>query len=201
MKDVGSSNLPLGRVALVWLATFGYALVRYVVFGPVPPESIPLYVLNKTLAFSALALFFLSCLPRTATFTARSYGLCGTWLIFAHVLLSLLLFSLRAFESFLSPDGHLVVPIQFAMLFGVWGATTLAWQHLHPTDRAVGLARTLVLTAAVGHVTCIGFEGWMTPAHWHGGLPPMTLLAACLGLAAVVLRVTPKVRKAERRTG
>lgn len=173
------------RIGLVGLATLAYAVLRYVVLGPVPAEDIPLFVVNKAVSLAAVTLFALSWMPSTAAPYARLYGRCGTWLVFAHCLLSLLLFSVRAFETFLDPSGRLRLNVQFAMLVGIFGVLALAWQHLHPSDRGVKLARGLVLGTAVAHVAFLGSRGWFTPDEWHGGLPPMTLLAASLGLLAL----------------
>ena len=120
MKDEGYVGRYLGRVAAVGVTTFGYAVIRYIVFGPVPIEGVPLYVLNKTLSFAALTLFAMTYLPGARDSYARTFGICGTWLVFAHVLLSLLLFSTRAFTTFYSPSGQLYLHIQFAMLFGIF---------------------------------------------------------------------------------
>jgi hypothetical protein len=35
----------------------------------------------------------------------------------------------------------------------------------------------LGLAATAGHVLVMGLSGWLTPANWPGGLPPITLLA------------------------
>jgi hypothetical protein len=30
---------------------------------------------------------------------------------------------------------------------------------------------------AAGHVLVMGFRGWLAPEGWHGGLPPVSLVA------------------------
>lgn len=175
----------LGHAGVIWAAIFGYALLRYVILGPVPAERIPLYVLNKSLPSTALALFAVSYFRRSEEIYPRVYGVTGTALVLAHVLLSLLLFSLRTFESFLAPSGELHLNVQLAMLVGVIGTLALAWQHIHARHAAARLARVVVISAAVTHVALIGGAGWLSPHQWHGGLPPITLLSALLGLVAL----------------
>jgi len=179
---------------IVWLAAFTYAVIRYVVVGPVPVEQIPLFVFNKSLSFGALLLFALTFgLTRAGMRpTARTFGVFGTWLVFAHVIISLVLFATDAFPKFLGPSGQLLVRSQLAILAGVAGALALVWHHRQPSHRLARVVRHGVVAITVLHVAAWGWPGWFAPHTWHGGMPPITLLAALIGTGGLALGWLPR---------
>ena len=53
-------------------------------------------------------------------------------------------------------------------------------------------SRKFMLTAiflSAGHVFFMGFKGWMTPEKWHGGLPPISLLAFSFFLVGFIINL------------
>jgi len=84
--------------------------------------------------------------------------------------------------------GKLNLTGELSLVFGVlsmWCLAVTAITSLPFMYEAVGAERwqrgqrmgylSLMLTA--GHVLVMGFAGWLVPAGWHGGLPPVSLVA------------------------
>lgn len=181
----------------IWAAAFAYAVVRYVVLGPVPASSIPLFVLNKSLSFAAVTLFAASTVAPSSF--ARLFGVVATWSVFAHVLASVVLLAAGQFDGFTTADGALSLRVQAALLVGIVGLLALVWQRGRTPDRAVRFARRGVMAAALVHVTLLGAPGWARPDTWHGGLLPITLLSAAVaafGIAASLRGRRSKARAA-----
>ena len=55
------------------------------------------------------------------------------------------------------------------------------WQR---TQRAGYLALSLVLV----HLVVLGWKGWLAPEGWHGGLPPISLIAAVAALVPLLVK-------------
>ena len=47
---------------------------------------------------------------------------------------------------------------------------------------------TIILLLIAAHSALIGAHGWFEPARWHGGMPPITLLACVAAVLALVVR-------------
>jgi hypothetical protein len=184
---------------LFFIFALGYAVLRYVVFGPVAAEHIPLYVANKAMAFTALST--LSAALLTSTLRERvnaareggpldpvRLGVLGTWLALSHGAVSMLTLTRAYHPKLFHEDGTLVslaeasmiaaVPIAVALVLG-WARMSRAW-------------RFAVVVLGVAHATLLGSPTWFRPSSWHGALPPITLLSVVLAstllLAAVLTR-------------
>jgi DMSO/TMAO reductase YedYZ heme-binding membrane subunit len=192
-------------VAALVAVTLAYASTRYVVFGPWDVGDIPLYVLNKSLAWSSLALiglaFLLGPLARLAPrrfgpllWQRKYYGLAGFGLASAHVMLSLAIFNYRYYRLFFDQVFELTDLATATMSAGVlaWLALLLPAALSFPSVQH-GMSRLwwrraqvagLVALALGGVHVLYGAPGWLLPAQWHGGMPPITLINA-IGVAGV----------------
>ena len=54
------------------------------------------------------------------------------------------------------------------------------------TSRKVTL---LAMFMAGAHLFFMGFEGWLTPAGWHGGLPPVSLVGFVFFLVGFIINL------------
>ncbi|MHB8877351.1 MAG: hypothetical protein ACYC8T_26940 [Myxococcaceae bacterium] len=176
-------------VIAVLLLAFGYAVVRYVVLGQTPPAHIPMYVTNKALAVTALALIGMAFASKTPE-GRRQAGLAALLVGALHSVLTLALLG----------------PGYFAKLYqsadGSGGFTVLGEAGLLAGAVALVLAVTLALPADMGpqpswrrpvafgiaalvgvHCLALGWAGWWSPAAWPGGMPPITLLSFLAALA------------------
>lgn len=209
-------------VAVLLVLTTAYAVTRYVVFGPHPPARIPLYVLNKTFAWTSLALlgltFALGPLARIAPrrcgawlWQRKYYGLAAFALASTHVLLSLTIFNYGYYRLMFEQAFTLTALAELSMSAGV-----LAWMVLlipaaltYPdAQRAMSdqwwrraQVAGLVALALGGVHVLYGAPGWNAPETWHGGMPPITLINA-LGVAAVfALRAVARLFPGTGRQG
>jgi hypothetical protein len=180
-----------------------YALVRYAVFKGVSLNNWPLYLNNKALSLAGLTLIAASlALRRTSSengsaSNGRPPGVLlarvGFALIGLHVLMSLPLLGPGYFPQFFAGD-KMNLTGELSLFFGVWSfgccvgvaGLTLSGTVSKPSSARRSLIQRLALAAlatAAGHVLVMGAAGWITPAKWPGGMPPITLLAF---LAAVI---------------
>jgi hypothetical protein len=173
-----------------------YAALRYVVYGPTPVDHLPAYVTNKALALAALALLGVAVASRGAE-VRRFAGLVGFALTGVHAVLSLAVLSPDYLpELFRGPGAGLRVAGEAALLAGAVALAllvSLAWPRGgRGPSIFTGGARvaSVVLLALVGlHVLALGSAGWLAPASWPGGLPPISLLAFAYVAGALTARI------------
>jgi len=170
-----------------------YATLRYNGFKGVPWEDWPTYTMNKVFAVSAVVLLLVAALRRV-----RGSGSAGPLLGHAaivtalHVVLSLMLLTPAYFAKYFAA-GKLTGTAGVAMTFG---ALALAWMMrgaLTGRPARGGLAVLAGLT--VVHTAVQGFEGWLDPTTWPGGLPPITLLSTVLAGAALAIAARGRARR------
>ena len=193
------------------IATSGYAILRYALVGPVPFSQLPVYLLNKSIAWSALILV---CIALSAGALSRIsprvfarwviqrkfIGLSGFMLATAHMVMSLSILTPAYYPSVF--DGR---SFTFKLLGGLTiQSGVVSWmllstlmlvsipsvqqsisrQYWLSWQRGAGSGAALL---AGGHVL-YGFPGWWHPETWHGGLPPITLLSFLLVVLMLAVR-------------
>ncbi|MFI4862036.1 MAG: hypothetical protein ACIAXF_15325 [Phycisphaerales bacterium JB063] len=204
------------RPAIVSLAVlllcFVYAAVRYVGFGGVLPDQLPVYVANKALSWAGVVMITLAVgarplsawLPGAGALREdrRSLGMVGLAFCAVHTVMSLMLLSPAYYAKFYVETGRMTTAGEVSMLAGACSLALLVWQsriapptepgqpnHAAKHRRALG---TAVLALALLHVGFMGWPGWFTPAKWHGGMPPITLLSAAVAALGVALGLMPR---------
>ena len=102
--------------------------------------------------------------------------------------MSFLLFSPDVYPKFFEEDGTLTLLAGLSMLGGVlafvvlW-SYNLSFQTFLREDQAfirfITSRRFLLAALLLGaaHVFFMGYQGWLKPSGWHGGLPPISLVA------------------------
>ena len=118
----------------------------------------------------------------------QSKGMSGFLFVLIHVLMSFLLFTPAVYAKFFLADGTLTLFAGLSMLFGVlafvflW-AYNMSFQTFLREDKAfiqfITSRRFMLFSLLLGaiHLFFMGFEGWLKPAGWHGGLPPISLVS------------------------
>jgi DMSO/TMAO reductase YedYZ heme-binding membrane subunit len=183
----------------VLIFSIGYAVVRYHVVGTVPWKDFPFFILNKGISMAAFIL--LTCnfgfgplrnigvkLPAGWLEARKALGMTGFLLVLIHVLISFVLFSPATYAKFFEADGTLTLFAGPSMLGGVMAfvalwAYNLSFQtHLREDKAFIQFitSRTFLLWAMLlgaAHLVFMGYAGWMTPSAWHGGIPPVSLVA------------------------
>jgi len=199
MNDDVKKNSAGSIIAIALLFGLAYAIVRYHIVGPVPWKDFPFFILNKGISLGAFVLLTLNfglgplnnlgIKVSEAWLNARkALGMTGFLLVLIHALMSFMLFSPSVYGKFFETDGTLTLLAGLSMLGGVlafvvlW-AYNLSFQTFLREDQAfIGFitSRKFMLFALLlgaAHLFFMGYEGWLNPAGWHGGLPPVSLVA------------------------
>ena len=202
-EQVADNRNSAGTIIMVVLAfSTIYAVSRYHIAGPVPWKDFPMLILNKTLSLAAFVLLtmnfglgplnYLGVPVSQAWLNARkALGMTGFLLVMLHALMSFLLFGPAAYGKFFMTDGSLTLLAGLSMLFGVlafvvlWGYN-MSFQTFLREDKAfikfITSRKFMLFALLLGaaHLFFMGYEGWLNPSGWHGGMPPISLVAFSL---------------------
>jgi hypothetical protein len=198
--DVPANPNAAGRIIFFSLVLcIAYAILRYHIVGPVSWNEFPFFILNKGISLAALLLLVLNFslgplkniglpVPGSWLSARKSLGMTGFLLVLIHALMSFMLFSPAIYGKLFDADGSLTLFSGLSMLGGVlsfvvlWGYNLSFQTHLRDDKAFIQFitSRTFLLYAmllSAVHLFFMGFEGWLSPAGWHGGLPPISLVA------------------------
>jgi len=198
-------------IAVALLFGLGYAVVRYHVAGPVPWEDFPFFILNKGFSLSAFVLLAFNFsfgplhslgvhVPPGWLNARKALGMTGFLLVLIHALMSFMLFSPNVYGKFFQPDGTLTLLAGLSMLGGIlafvvlWAYNLSFQTHLREDKAFIQFitSRRFMLVAMIlggAHLFFMGYEGWLNPSDWHGGIPPVSLVAFALFVAAYVVNL------------
>lgn len=187
-----------------------YALIRYHerLFGTLPNDQIFTFITNKALSFSAIAMIALAVAARPLArwkpsfFSElqkdrRTIGLTGFGLAIIHSILSLTVLTPAYFDKHFNDAGRMTLAAELSMLAGAIALALLIWQsRLAPADdrddrrtlRRLGLG---VLSLGAIHVAALGWNGWLDPSAWPGGMPPITLCSFAVALWGLFMGLLP----------
>ncbi len=199
-QQTNSSRNSAGTIIVIALLfSIGYAIVRYHIVGPVPWKDLPFFILNKGISLAAIIL--LTCnfgfgplnnlgvnIPAGWLSARKALGMTGFLLALIHALMSFMLFSPTVYAKFFETDGTLTLLAGLSMLGGVlafvvlWGYNLSFQTHLRDDKAFIQFitSRTFLLWAGLlsaVHLIFMGYEGWLNPSGWHGGIPPVSLVA------------------------
>jgi hypothetical protein len=173
--------------------------LRYPIAGTVHWKEYPFFILNKGISLAAFIL--LTCnfgfgplrnlgvkLPAGWIEARKVLGMTGFLLALIHVLMSFILFSPTVYAKFFAANGTLTLFAGLSMLGGVlafvvlWAYNLSFQTHLREDKAFIQFitSRTFLLWAMLlvaVHLVFMGYQGWMTPSGWHGGMPPVSLVA------------------------
>ena len=184
----------------VFLFSLVYAILRYHVFEGVGSKDFPLYVLNKVLALSGFILLTINFalgpakrlgadVPDAWLSARKEIGIASFLLIFSHLVCAVLLFGSGGYYAkFFVPENGLSAIGSWSMLLGVLSFVWLWLYNISFKTRQEGDEAfiklvtshgsiTIASLLAAGHVTVMGFKGWLSPENWAGGMPPITMVA------------------------
>lgn len=199
MSKQQSAGIGGNVIAGTILASIAYAVVRYHIAGDVPWNEFTLFILNKGLCLAAFILLTFNFalgpgknvglpVPQSWLAARKAFGMTGFLLILIHAIISFMLFSQPYYGKFFGADGTLTGVASLSMLAGILGfvflwAYNLSFQTKLSDDIAfiefITSRRVLIWALSLGglHLAFMGFSGWLKPADWHGGLPPISLVA------------------------
>ena len=196
---------------LVFVTVLAYAIVRYVIVGPVAPSQVPVFIVNKALAVTSIVLVALALaigplvrmrVVDAGWMTARkAFGVHGFAMAALHTLLTVA--TLDDTSGLLTFEGGLVVlggvlAIALLVVPAVTSASIIrksmsadAWQRA----QRLGFA---ALAIGFLHVAVLGWRSWLVPQTWPGGLPPLTSIAVAACAATFAIRMSAMVRRLVR---
>jgi hypothetical protein len=199
MSSPKSHNAASRIITATMSFAIGYAVLRYHIVGGVPWKDFPFFILNKGLGLGALILVVMNFaigparnlgLPISQSWldARKALGMSGFLFVLIHALMSFMLFTPAVFGKFFAADGTLTGIAGISMLAGVLGFVVLwgynlSFQTQLREDEAfisfITSRRFLIWALLLGgvHLFFMGYSGWLNPAGWHGGLPPISLVA------------------------
>lgn len=216
-SDFNSLKLA-GRILFVFfILSLGYAVLRYHIMGSVPWKDFPFFIMNKAVAlcaftvltfnFSIKRLYKLGInIPESWMISRRELGALAGMFMFIHGLMSFLIFNKATYSKFFEQDGTITLNAGVSMfggvlLFALLFLYSLSFSVFLKNDSAfVSYFRTrlfllFLVVFSVLHLLFMGFSGWLNPASWHGGLPPISLVSFVFLLIGILLCVIPKKEK------
>ena len=172
-----------------------YAILRYNVFGDVPWEQLPIYVVNKAVSISAIFCISLSVLwsklPTKRVEVRKFLGLYGFALAIFHVLLSVILLNPEYYATFFDGQklhlwGNIIILCgALAFMFLLMAASCSVVNS--PTSLVyIRPCVTIAIVFAAIHIFFRGKNSWATPHNWHGYMPPISLLSFIVVTIAIV---------------
>jgi hypothetical protein len=192
-------NSAASIITIVMVFGLAYAITRYHLVGPVPWKDFPMFILNKGISLSAFIM--LTCnfgfgplhnlgvkVPEGWLNARKALGMTGFLLVLIHALMSFMLFSPSVYGKFFVEDGTLTMLGGLSMLAGVfafvvlWGYN-MSFQTFLREDKAfiqfITSRKFMLFALLLGaaHIFFMGYEGWLNPDGWHGGIPPVSLVA------------------------
>lgn len=204
-------NAAKSIIFVTLLLSVGYAILRYHIVGPVLWKDFPLFILNKGLCLAAFLLLTLNfalgplnnlieSVPEKWLNARKALGMTGFLLVLLHALMSFLLFRPAVYEKFFASDGTMTLLAGLSMLAGVTGFVVLwgynmTFQTFLRDDKAfiqfITSRKFMLFALLLGaaHLFFMGYEGWLQPAGWHGGLPPISLIAFAFFTAGYVINL------------
>jgi DMSO/TMAO reductase YedYZ heme-binding membrane subunit len=194
-----NQNSAVSLITAVMLLSMGYAIVRYHIAGPVPWKDLAFFITNKGICLGAFILITLNfalgplktlgvAIPPGWLNARKALGMSGFLFVLIHALMSFMLFAPAIYGKFFEDDGSLTLTAGLAMLAGIlafvvlWGYNLSFQTHLREDKvfiQFITSRRFLLVAMTLGgaHLLFMGYSGWLNPSGWHGGLPPISLVA------------------------
>jgi DMSO/TMAO reductase YedYZ heme-binding membrane subunit len=208
--------------AVVFGGSLAYAVLRYHVLGDTEWRHFPLFILNKATSLAAVAFVACSYLVGKVfrwhdnnralrLVVVKFCGLMGFFMAAAHALFSLILFTPAYLGKYFDEAGRLSLEGEVAMAVGVVALFFLlapAIGTLPMMPKALGGWRWkrsqhggyIALSLVLVHLVALGLRGWMAPAGWPAGLPPITLVAAVIVAVPLLVKRRRERAQQERRS-
>jgi DMSO/TMAO reductase YedYZ heme-binding membrane subunit len=209
---------------VVFGTSLAYAIIRYHIAGDVAWRHFPLFILNKATSLAAVIFVASSYLVgriirwhnhdlALRLVVIKFCGLMGFFLAGVHALFSLCLLSPAYYGKYFDEAGRLNLQGEVAMSLGVLALFFLlspAVTTLPMIPKAIGgwrwkrtqRAGYIALALVVVHLLFLGFQGWLAPQGWHGGIPPISLVAVVVALIPLFVKrklTHDRRERAERR--
>jgi DMSO/TMAO reductase YedYZ heme-binding membrane subunit len=210
-EQTAQKNSAGAIIAFTLLLAIVYAVLRYHIVGTVPWKDFSFFILNKGLCLAAFILltmnFAIGPLNNLGLRVSEGWlnarkamGMTGFLLVLIHVLMSFLLFNPSVYGKFFMANGTLTLLAGLSMFTGVlafvvlWGYN-MTFQTFMREDKAfiqfITSRKFMLFALLLGaaHLFFMGYEGWMNPSGWQGGLPPISLVAFAVFAVGYVINL------------
>jgi hypothetical protein len=200
LEETEKMNNPAWAIiSWTFILSMGYAIIRYHVLGEVPWKDLPFLILNKGISMSALILLAFNFtfgplknlgapIPNSWLRSRRIIGIVAFIQVFVHVIMSFMLFNPSVYAKYFEPNGTMTLLTGLSMIGGVL-AFIFLWIYNVSFNAAFRkdkdlisfiTSRKVLLSAMLfsgAHLVFMGYNGWLNPGGWLGGLPPISLIA------------------------
>lgn len=199
---------------LIVLTTFlsiAYAILRYNIAGNVPWKDVSLFILNKGLSLSSIALLSFNFtlgplknlgikIPEVWLNARKTIGVSGFLLALIHVVFSFALLNPGYYSAFFVEDHTLSAKGSLSLLGGIL-SFILLWIYnisfktfLREDKRFIKFitSRSFLIYAMLFtgvHLFFMGYSGWFTPSKWQGSLPPISLISFSFFLTGYIINL------------
>ncbi len=158
-----------------FLLTTIYATVRYHIFGPILWKDFFIFTLNKILIFSAIILLFFLNRKSLSQSNKEILKKLIYILIALHIILSTFILKPYYLKVFFIPDFGLSLWGNLSLLFGTSAAILYFFKD--QTGLSLRIRKKIFIVFVMLHLITMGWQGWIKPDAWHGGLVPITALS------------------------
>ncbi|MCK5814548.1 MAG: hypothetical protein KAH07_01250 [Flavobacteriaceae bacterium] len=197
--DIKQKNYTDNTILITFLLSLSYAILRYHIAGDVPWKDFPFFILNKAISLTAFILltinFSIGPLKNLGIKVSdgwmnsrQALGMTSFLFVLIHVLISFMLFKPEIYKQFFEENGSLTLYAGLSMLGGILAFVVL-WVYNSAFKTDLKEDKTfiqfitsrkfllIVMLFSLMHLFFMGFKGWLNPSEWHGGLPPISLVA------------------------
>ena len=213
MSDTTAESKNSAASLIFWVIAFGmgYSILRYHIAGDVPWKDLSFFILNKGISMSAFILLTMNFgfgpaknlgipVPLGWLNARMAIGIAGFLLVLIHVLMSLMLFSPAIYGKFFDENSAMTLLAGLSMFTGIvafvvlWGYN-LSFKTTMREDKAfiafITSRKFLLWAMLLGaaHLFFMGYSGWLKPGGWHGGLPPISLVAFTVFVIGYVINL------------
>lgn len=212
MSESDDRKNSAGSIILITvLLSLGYAIMRYHIVGTVPWKDFPFFILNKGISLSAFVLLTFNFgfgplnnlgvkVPQGWLNARKALGMSGFLLVLIHAVMSFMLFNSSVYAKFFQQDGTLTLLAGLSMLGGVlafvvlWGYNLSFQTHLREDKTFIQFITSrkfllVAMTLGAAHLIFMGYEGWLNPSDWQGGIPPISLVAFAFFVTGYVINL------------
>jgi hypothetical protein len=170
-------------VLAISLFTLVYSFLRYSVFDTFEPPNIALFIGNKVLIFTAIALipFYIKTKDNTFKLTLNVF-------IILHIISSLYLLRPAVFpdlfndSAMINTHGNIIVLLGILAAVFFFNSITKKFIEISPT-----LNSSILFIFVIAHNISIGWSGWFNYQEWNGGMPPISLLTTLIVIYSLII--------------
>ena len=173
------------NICIVFILTFIYSVLRYNIFGDIPVTDIPVFILNKTFAFSMIIILVFIFFTDKKSNDYNNYVIYFRIITLIHILMSISLLSPNYYPK-IYETGKLTLFGNISILAGIVLSALMIITHTRIKNIVIYLIASI-------HLFFIGINGWINIEKWNGKMPPITLI--CFLILVVLIFFSIKKKK------